>query len=328
MAITINDFSARIEIREPQISGRLTLFPLFAEKSEHSDQLNYLLLEEALDSGSLEIGEVSEMGNVNTVIITNMSGKPVLILDGEEILGAKQNRMVNATILIAADQKTEIPVSCVERGRWHYDTDKFAKSDAFGYSTLRKQKARQVSFNLESRQCFDADQGEIWAEIDRTHDLMGTHSPTGALHETYSQHDEELNKMVENLQPLSGQIGVAVYINNHFVCIDLFDQAATLEKLWPRLLKSYAIEALNTTARVSSKPKPEPAKIIEAIDKSKYLTYPSVGHGEDLRLNGPGVIGAGLIVEGQIIHLSVFSDTQSECQGDIGTPHRRKRNLG
>ena len=328
MAITINDFTAQVKIKEPRTSGKLTLYPLFAEKSLDRDQLNYLLLEEALDSGSFEIGEVSESGDVNTVVIANMTGKPVLILDGEEILGAKQNRMVNATILVAADQKTEVPVSCVERGRWHYNTDKFAKSDAFGYSTLRKQKAAQVSFNLEAEQRFDADQGEIWAEIDRTHDRMGTHSPTGALHETYRQHDEELNKMVEDLQPLAGQLGVAVYINNRFVCLDLFDQPATLEKLWPRLLKSYAVEALNTPGRESSKPKPEPAKIVEAIDKSKYLTYPSVGHGQDLRLNGPGIIGAGLIVEEQIVHLSVFSDVQNERQGDIGTPHRRKRNLG
>ena len=157
---------------------------------------------------------------------------------------------------------------------------------------------------------------------------MGTDSPTGALHETYLSRDEELNKMIKDLKPLPGQIGIAVYINNHFVCLDLFDQPGTLDRLWVRLLKSYAVEALNIPAQPARGPLPAPQAIIEAIDKSEYLTYPSVSLGQDLRLKGPGIIGASLVVDEQIIHLSVFSEVPHEHRGDINTPHRRRRNLG
>ena len=331
MAVTINDFTAGVVIRESQSSGKLTIYSLFdgtdgaGEDQKLSD---YLLLEEALDGGLFTIEEVSEAGDVNAVFVSNMTGKPVLILDGEEIVGAKQNRMVNASILVAADKKTEVPVSCVERGRWNYKTDKFAKSDAFGYSTLRRQKAEQVSHSLHARQGFAADQGAIWQEIDRAQASMGTSSPTDALHETYDNYDEEIYKMTEDLKALPGQIGLAVYINNRFVCLDLFDKPQTLEKLWSRLLRSYAMEALNTKGRSSSSPRPAPEKIIEGIDQSEYLTYPSVGLGRDLRFKGQGVVGAGLILDEQIVHLSVFGEESDGHRGNISSPHRRRRNMG
>ncbi len=338
MSISIKNFKTQVEIKDPQTNGRLTIFPLFDarnfEKKSLFDeepcecqQLHYLLLEEALDHNSFEIGEVSTSGEVNTVLITNMVGTPVLLLDGEEIFGAKQNRIVNATILVATGKKTMVPVSCVERGRWRYSTDKFSKSDVFGYSTLRRQKAKQVSVSLCTDQSFNADQEAIWEEIDRNHDRMGTHSSTGALHETYRRHEVELEKMVAAFEPLPEQLGLAVYINGRFVCLDLFDQSCTLKKLWPRLLKSYAAEALNTRARPANNLRFEPEDVVEAIAKSEHLTYPSIGLGQDLRLIGQGIIGAGLIIDEQIVHLSVFGEEYSARQDNIGRPYRRRRNL-
>ena len=340
MAITVKNFAAQVEIKDPQTSGRLTIYPVFAAKQtgqpgppgeEPRDHrpLHYLLLEEALDQGSFEIGEVSTSGEVNTVIINNMTGAPVLILDGEEILGAKQNRMVNATILVATGKKTAVPVSCVEQGRWDYSTDKFGKSDAFGYSTLRRQKAEQVRCSLETNTGFNTDQSAIWEEIDRSSKNLGTESPTGAMHETYSRREGELRELVDSFEYIPGQVGVVVYINNRFSCLDLFDKSKTLEKLWTRLLKSYALEALNTRGRSLKKPRPEPEELKKAIEESEYLTYPSVSMGQDLRLSGPGITGAGLIVEEELIHLSIFpaTDKEKQSRSNIRTPRQRRRGM-
>ena len=117
MPLFLQDLVKKIRFGEPQNRENLTLYPIFVE-SGGEGSIQYLLLEEALQMGCLEIGEVSLSGSVNTVLIANSAAQPVLIFDGEEILGAKQNRMVNATILIAAQTKLKVPVSCVERGRW------------------------------------------------------------------------------------------------------------------------------------------------------------------------------------------------------------------
>jgi hypothetical protein len=71
-------------------------------------------------------GAVSEAGSVPELLVKNLAPSPVLILDGEELIGAKQNRIVNLAILVAAGQTLRIPVSCVEAGRWVHRSREFA----------------------------------------------------------------------------------------------------------------------------------------------------------------------------------------------------------
>src|SRR5690554_3713557 len=135
MSLLLQDLLGKIRLGEPQARENLILYPIFVETGAEK-RVPYLLLEEALQMGCLEIGEVSQSGSVNTVLVANNAAQPVLIFDGEELLGAKQNRMVNATILIAAQTKVEVPVSCVERGRWRYTAPVFDRAGEFGYSAL------------------------------------------------------------------------------------------------------------------------------------------------------------------------------------------------
>jgi hypothetical protein len=74
------------------------------------DEPGGLTLAEAGEAVTIE--EVSEGGDVPTV----------LLLDGEELIGAKQNRVLNTTVLVAAHSRLTIPVSCVEQDRWAYKT--------------------------------------------------------------------------------------------------------------------------------------------------------------------------------------------------------------
>ncbi len=180
MNVSLNKLLEKTSTGEGQIRENLNIVPLFITEGEE-EFFPYLLLEEALEMGHIEVKELTQEGDVNTIIITNNAAEPVLILYGEEILGAKQNRMVNATILLYPQKKTEVPVSCVERGRWRYSSPVFDKAGNFGYNTLRRQKAEQVSHSLKYSQSYAADQGAIWQEIDRKQASMGTSSPTDAL---------------------------------------------------------------------------------------------------------------------------------------------------
>jgi hypothetical protein len=89
----------------------------------------YLTLEQAIDNGALAVTEVDASGNVNRLKLRNNSKQPVLLVEGEELKGAKQNRIVNASFLIAGKTETTIPVSCVEEQLWHYDTQKFSSGE-------------------------------------------------------------------------------------------------------------------------------------------------------------------------------------------------------
>jgi ARG and Rhodanese-Phosphatase-superfamily-associated Protein domain len=95
-----------------------------------------------------KVTEINDGGHVPELTVLNGLDADVLILDGEELVGAKQNRIVNTTLIIGRMREVVIPVSCVEQGRWHYRTKAFKSSKANLYAELRKKKAKAVSMSL------------------------------------------------------------------------------------------------------------------------------------------------------------------------------------
>ena len=105
-----------ITVGAPQAHRNLTLFPLLATRAP---ELPYALLADALASGSVHIGEVGQ-GTVPALTARNDGDVDVLVLDGEQLIGSRQNRMTNRSLLLPAGSTIELPVSCMEHGRWHF----------------------------------------------------------------------------------------------------------------------------------------------------------------------------------------------------------------
>ena len=97
---------------------------------------------------SVRITEVREGGSVPDLRVANLGDVPLLLLDGEQLVGAKQNRILNMTVLVAAQSEVTIPVSFVEQGRWRYQARRSAPSDFSQYASLRAKKSAWVSRSL------------------------------------------------------------------------------------------------------------------------------------------------------------------------------------
>ena len=162
MTDLIKNYLEKIQIGKGQSYKNLTLYPVLSDEVIPFD---YLTLDEALSQNLIEVVEVDQHGSVPELMVVNKSDKMVLILDGEELVGAKQNRIINTTILIPANETVKIPVSCVEQGRWSYDTHSFRSENRLAPSTLRAMKAQQVHFSMKESGNFRSDQGAIWNEI-------------------------------------------------------------------------------------------------------------------------------------------------------------------
>ena len=113
----------------------------------------------------MEVVELDSDGSVPELKVVNKSSKMILILDGEELVGAKQNRIVNTTILIQRNTTIVIPVSCVEHGRWSYDSPRFHSQERMLSSNLRAMKTEQVNYSVRASGEFRANQGAIWDSI-------------------------------------------------------------------------------------------------------------------------------------------------------------------
>ena len=197
-------------------------------------------------TGSLsEITEVSANGVVPELRVVNRGLKPTLIIDGEELVGAKQNRVVNLTILVAAESELIIPVSCVEAGRWRAKSSRFATAPRTQYATGRAKRMAQVSRSMAH--CGDraSDQSAVWADIADKSARMHSSSSTSAMEQIFTDHAASIDAYVTGLAPVDGQIGALFAIGDHIVGFDLFDDAGTFRKLLPKLVRSYAVDAID-----------------------------------------------------------------------------------
>ncbi len=179
-----------------------------------------------------------------TLLVSNDGDSRVLFLEGEELKGAKQNRVLNTSVLVAAHSKTPIPVSCVEQGRWRYLSRTFSSGESHSSSKLRRHLKESVARSLKQGRGHTSDQGAVWAEVGRQMDSLGSRSETGAMSDTYTQYQDRLNEFRERLKYVEGANGVAVAVGSHVVALDLFDRASTCRKVWDRLLSGVVMDAL------------------------------------------------------------------------------------
>ena len=145
----LESFIQNLYTGEPVQVGQLRVTPVFIR--EGAQPLPLLEFEEALGRGLVEVTEVSEGGSVPNLFVRNKADRDVIIVDGELLVGAKQNRVVNTTIVVPAHTSVEIPVTCVEQGRWRYSSRNFSSSRSHSSSSLRSLKHRTVTDSLRER---------------------------------------------------------------------------------------------------------------------------------------------------------------------------------
>ena len=295
----------KVNLGPAQHYQNLTMFPLLDPEPRDA---GFLLLNEALGSGRARVTEVSEGGSVPELKFVNDADLPVLLLDGEELVGAKQNRIVNLTILVPAATTIVIPVSCVEQGRWRSQSDAFAAAGRTHYAAGRARKACRVSESLARAGSRRGDQSEIWEDIEAKSSRMKASSPTTAAAAIYEAHRHRLEDYQQAFTAVDNQTGALFAINGRAVGLDLFDSLKPLRGLFPGIVQSYALDAIDNFDREAAKPAPIKVAqaLLQACAAAEVSSFPAVGKGCDLRLRGAGITGGALAVEERVIHLCAF----------------------
>ncbi|MBD3402326.1 hypothetical protein GF420_05480 [candidate division GN15 bacterium] len=286
----------------------------------------YLTLGEALDDSLLEISEVSESGSVPELQVENKADLPVLLLDGEELVGAKQNRVLNTTILLKKQSTTTIPVSCTEQGRWSYTSPKFADSGHVMTPRSRLTKARSVHQSLSSLRSYRSDQGAVWDEVSDLQARADLHSPTGAMRDVYESRREKLEKYCEAFPIAPDHNGLLVMIDGIAAGLDIVSRPEAFLRIGPKLIKSYAMEALLTRGAAKKKGTGERGlRFLERVVSAEGRSYRSVGHGQDHRFSSPHVVGSALTYRKTVIHAAFFPTDGTASNPEMRGPSRRRR---
>ena len=288
-----------IEHGAPLVHGALTVIPLLTLSSKEVD---WVTLDEAGDD--VVVTEASGGASVPTLEVSNAGDRPLLLLDGEELIGAKQNRVLNTTVLVGAHSTVTIPVSCVEAGRWAYRTARFAAGGTSLYASLRADKAAQVTDSLRLRGQHQSDQAYIWKSLAARERELDTQTPMGAMHDVFERHDRTIAGAREALGAQPRQIGSLVYLSGRWVGLDVLGSEGLFRRVWPRLCAGYAADAIGRPG--AEPPKESPGVILERVASSPVSRMPAVGLGWEARLDGGFVHGAALIAEDRVVHLMAF----------------------
>lgn len=292
-----------LKIGEPRSYEGLTVFPLFGENGGAG--VLYALSDEAIASETLTVTEVSEGGSVPDLLVENKGDTRVLFLEGEELIGAKQNRVLNVTVLIAAHSKTPIPVSCVEQGRWGYSTRTFGSSGSSSSSRLRHIIKESVSRSARARRGHRSDQGQVWREVHRQQSSLGTDSRTTAMADTVRDHQGEIEQFRDALKPVDGAVGMVIAIGGKVVSIDLLDNPETFQRIWGRLLTGFILDAIEAGSIGKQASTEDAEAILASINGLPWEEVATVGEGQDLRAEAEKLVASALTFDGKVIHASV-----------------------
>ncbi len=312
----ITGLLSSLKLGEPRVQNGLGLWPVFTECRPVPA---YVMLVDALSLVGFTIMEVSEGGSVPNLRVINDTPHNVLLFDGEELKGAKQNRILNTTILIAAGSALDVPVSCTEQGRWSYDSPQFGSSGSLAYAELRKRKSADVAISLELKEGHISNQSAVWSEIEQLHFAAKSDesSKTRAMKDAYEGRQRELDEFTRDSPCHESQCGLLAVIGDRVEGMDLLSRPEAYAKLHRRLVESHAMDFLVRKQGVSSKPlDPEaPLRFLVEAAKAEESAHTPAGLGTDHRLRFRFGHGAALRVDETIVHLALFGG------GGLGKGH-------
>lgn len=295
----------KLRVGEPVRHEALSIFPLY---SNENGGVDYRLSDDALADKLILVEEVGGGGTVPDVLMENKSDLRVLFLEGEELVGAKQDRILNTSVLVAAHTKIKIPVSCVEQGRWGSKSHYFGSSGYHSPSKLRRALKASVSRSVKAKRGHRSDQVEVWKEVAHLHAAHGVESGTAAMSDAFDTYEDRIASYRENLKYVDGATGVAVAIGDRVVSIDLFDKPSTCKKVWDRLLSGVVFDALEADDTDQYASASDVEQLVAAAGDLTWEQSEAVGEGEEYRaVSKRGDHASVLALEDTVVHGSLVA---------------------
>lgn len=303
MESTISKVLSNIRLGEPVCDGGLTLIPIFGE---FSDAPKLITLTEALGTGTLVVTEVDSGGSVPELRARNDGSAGVLILDGEELAGAKQNRVLNTSVFLKSETEIVIPVSCTERGRWGYVSERFSDSGHVAAQKVRRTAHESVTTSVRADGGFKSNQGQVWAEVDKLQSRHKVVSQTAAMRDVYVQREQHLRSRQVEFSVQEGQIGVFALLGGKVTGFDVVATPTVYSHLHDRLVSSYALDALVDSDGAGADDLRTAKEFIVSLGSARSTVHESPGDGMSHRFTGPGFVGSTLVADDVPLHAVFF----------------------
>jgi hypothetical protein len=264
-------------------------------------------LNQAIQQGQAAVEEVGQLGSLAHVAVVNKTDRPILIPEGEILIGVKQDRTVNATVLIAAGMKAKVPVSCVEKGRWRHQSPP-VEATFCAAPSLRSKNIQAVQCSRARRDSAENDDRAISEGVTEGRDDVSVQSPTASLANNLTAMDERFRQCRVRFELPQDASGVLVARGDDVLGLDLFDCPGTFQATWQRLSAAYFFDALQDL-RPASPTSPERAKeFIRRVGTNAKSRATALGRGDEFEISAGGeIVGAALVYAERLCHLAAFT---------------------
>ena len=294
---SLDNLNVDIELLTQQVHENMAIIPL---RTKRNYKIDLLTLEKGIELGLAKVKEC-EQSQVNTLIVENKAVTPLILIDGEEVVGGDQNRIVSETIIIAPRSSMKIPVNCSEQGRWAYKKEFMNSEYIANYKTRRaKEYARRANHSV---------QHTVWSSIHDVEEDNSFASPTSALSESYDNLRKNHNEIVKAFEIAEGQNGVLVIVDGEIKGFELFLNSDIYRQFHEKIIKSYLIDSKAEDSMFAVNVDEAESVIKSAIDSSFELKE-SVGLEDSYEFENDNGLGVISIYEKEIIHWSYFKKSE------------------
>jgi hypothetical protein len=303
---TLDDFlAAPLLVGEPDVHGPLAVFPLFGPPPV----LEYVAFADGVARGLL-VKELDGGASVNDLVVLNPTDANVLLYQGEEVLGARQNRTFDVSVLVAAGRSLRVPVSCVEHGRWDgaRHAEAFTPAPQAAYPSLRAMKNRAARARVATGMAARADQGAVWDEVAAKSRRLDIASSTGAMHDMYEHRRDRLRGFEAAVALRPRQTGALAALGGRMTVLDHVSRPQAFATLHAPLVQGYALDALESADAAPRAPSLEEATaFVAALACARVTEHDGVGLGRDTRFATAVATGAGLVAGDELVQLTAFA---------------------
>ncbi len=250
VAFADSSISDKAQLADPITVDSVTITPIVASPAKEAPP-DMIVLDEAMPKKLVRIHEVDE-GNVNSLTLDNKSDKPLFLLAGEVIIGGKQDRIIGRNTVVPAKTTQEVPVFCVEHGRWEGSSKEFTSAKALAHGRLRGMASYE-------------NQQAVWNEVADKNEKLATKSDTGTYRKIALEQGDKSSKIEKAAKQVDAAldklpadtkgkvVGFAVAVNGKVATVDMFTSHQLFSKLEGKLVRSYITEAIDVKADKAAK---------------------------------------------------------------------------
>ncbi len=291
-----------LKIEEGMFLRNLSIYPV---SDGGSSGFSVRTLDEGLSKGDVRVKELSS-SRVEEIEVINDSPDRLFFLDGEEIIGALQDRITNTAALVESSSTVRVPVTCIEQGRWEGKKE-FRESFLSSHPRLRAILCKGVTESLRRRKSFKGPQKEVWKEVTRKLNSFKISSRTSTLHDVYKGLRDEVERYIEEAEGLRGFNGFIAYAGDKLLGFEYFYDKSMFEKFIPKLLRGYALDGLEIRKPTPLKSLARIKNFIEDIKKIETEDYPSIALGKESRFIKGNLTGRIFLFEEKPLQASIFT---------------------